>query len=142
MTCFCALVFLLFYPEEPPQSPNLSPAGLPCLYMLRFKKKKKIPAKLDSAFPRALMVISAPPSYELHPKDPLEFYTVTFGHFIAGVTRMIFGLLSKMKRKMIVVEAFVLFFSVTPELNGGSLTIDVLGDRHTEQILVINCLTV
>ena len=88
------------------------------------------------------MVISAPPSYELHPKDPLEFDTVTFGHFIAGVTRMIFGLLSKMKRKMIVVEAFVLFFSVTPELNGGSLTIDVLGDRQTEQILVINCLTV
>ena len=32
---------------------------------------------------------------------------------------MKFGLLSMMKRIMMVAEAFVLFFPVTPELNGG-----------------------
>ena len=45
---------------------------------------------------------------------------------------MMFGLLRKMKRKMMVVEAFVLFFSVTTELNGGIYTIAVLGDIHAE----------
>ena len=45
---------------------------------------------------------------------------------------MMFGLLRKMKRKMIVDEAFVLFFIVTLELNGGSYTITVIGDRHAE----------
>ena len=33
---------------------------------------------------------------------------------------MMFGLLRKMRREMMVVEAFVLFFPVTLELNGGS----------------------
>ena len=33
---------------------------------------------------------------------------------------MMFGLLRNMKRKMIVAEAFVLFFLVKNELNGGS----------------------
>ena len=33
---------------------------------------------------------------------------------------MMFGLLRKTKRKMMVVEAFVLFFPVTLELSGGS----------------------
>ena len=47
---------------------------------------------------------------------------------------MIFGLLSNMKRKMMVVEAFVLFSPVTPELNDGSYTIAVLGDIHAKQI--------
>ena len=51
---------------------------------------------------------------------------------VAGLTGMIFGLLRKTKRKMMVAEAFVLFFLVTLELNGGSYTIDVLGDRHVE----------
>ena len=32
---------------------------------------------------------------------------------------MIFGLVRKTKRKMMVAEAFVLFFLVTLELNGG-----------------------
>ena len=44
---------------------------------------------------------------------------------------MRFGFLSKMKSKMIVVEAFGLFFPVAPKLNGGSYTISVLGDRHS-----------
>ena len=33
---------------------------------------------------------------------------------------MMFGLLRKMKRKMMVAESFVLFFPVTLEINGGS----------------------
>ena len=55
---------------------------------------------------------------------------------------MMFGLLRKTKRKMMVVEAFVLFFPVTLELNGGRYNIAVLGDRHAERILMISCLTV
>ena len=51
-------------------------------------------------------------------------------------------LLSNMKRKMMVAEAFVLFFPVTPELNSGGYTIAVLGDRHAEQILMIFVLAV
>ena len=41
-----------------------------------------------------------------------------------------------------VAEAFVLFFPVTPELNGGSYTISVLGDIHAERILMISVLVV
>ena len=41
-----------------------------------------------------------------------------------------------------VVEVFVLFFPVILELNSGSKTIDVLGDRHSELILMRSCLTV
>ena len=74
---------------------------------------------VDSEFPRALLIIS-PPSYDLHPEDPLEVDTVTFGFCIEGVTIMMFGLLRKMRRKMVVVAALVLFFTVALELNGGS----------------------
>ena len=45
---------------------------------------------------------------------------------------MMYCLMSKMKRKMMIAEAFVLFFPVSPELNGGSQTIAVFGDRHAE----------
>ena len=55
---------------------------------------------------------------------------------------MMFGLLRKMKRKVMVVEAFVLFSPVTPELNGGSYTLAVLGDIHAKQILMRNYLMV
>ena len=55
----------------------------------------------------------------MHPKDPLEVDTVSFGCCIAGVTRMMFGLMRKIKRKIMVDEAFVLYFPVTSELNGG-----------------------
>ena len=41
-----------------------------------------------------------------------------------------------------VAEAFVLFFPVTPGLNGGIYTITVLRDRHVERILMGNFLTV
>ena len=61
-----------------------------------------------------------PPSYDLQPKYPLEIDTVTFVICIARVIRMMYCLLSNTKRKMMVAEAFVLFFPVTPELNGGS----------------------
>ena len=77
-----------------------------------------------------------PPSYDLHPKDPLEVDTVTFGCCIAGVTIIMFGFLKNIQSKIMVVEAFVLFFPVASELNGGSKTIAVLVDRHTEQILM------
>ena len=60
-----------------------------------------------------------PPYYELHTEDPLEVDTVPFGFFIEGVTTMMFGLMRKIKSKMMVAEAFVLFFPVTLELNGG-----------------------
>ena len=56
---------------------------------------------------------------------------------VAGLTRIIFGLLRKMKSKMMVVEAFVLFLLVALELNGGIYTIAVIGDRHVERILII-----
>ena len=55
---------------------------------------------------------------------------------------MMFGLLRKMKRKMMVVEAFLVFYPVTPELNGGSKTISVLGYRHAELTLMMICLRV
>ena len=60
------------------------------------------------------------PSYAIHTKNSLEDDTVPFGCCILGVTRMMFGFLKKMKRKMMFVEAFVLFPPVTLELNGGS----------------------
>ena len=55
---------------------------------------------------------------------------------------MMFGFLNKMKREMTVVEAFVLFFSVAIELNGGRYTIAVLGDIHAEIVLMRSCLIV
>ena len=55
---------------------------------------------------------------------------------------MMFGFLRKMKSKIMVVETFVLFFTVTLELNGVSYTIAVLGDRNAELILMRSFLTV
>ena len=43
-----------------------------------------------------------------------------------------FGLLRNMKRKMMVAEAFVLFFTVTLKINGGGYIIAVLGNRHSQ----------
>ena len=116
------ILFLLFHPEDPLQSPNLSPAVLPCLHMLQilYIFFFRISFKVDSAFSRYLLILSPPSSHYLHPEDPLEFYTVAFGCCITGVTRMMFGLLSNIKSKVMVAEAFFLFFPVTPELNGGS----------------------
>ena len=55
---------------------------------------------------------------------------------------MMFGFMRKMNRKMMVVEEFVLFFPVAPELNGGSYIIALLVDIHAEQILINKFLTV
>ena len=79
----------------------------------------RIHAKVDSELPRALLILS-PPYYEPHTEDPLEVDNVQFECFIAGLTRMMLGLLMKTKRKVMVDEAFVLFSPVTLELNGGS----------------------
>ena len=78
----------------------------------------RIPAKVGSAFPRALLILP-PPSHEFHPKEPLEVDTVPFECSIAGITRMVFSFMRNMKSKMMVAEAFVLFFTVTLEINGG-----------------------
>ena len=67
-----------------------------------------IPAKVDSAFPRYLLILY-PTLYELHPKDRLEVDTVPFGCYIAGLYGMIYGLLRKSKRNIMVSEAFVFF---------------------------------
>ena len=80
----------------------------------------KIPAKVDSEFPRALLINPPPPSYELHSIDPLKVGSVPFECCIAGLTRMVLVLLKNMKRKIMVAEAFVFFFPVTLEINGGS----------------------
>ena len=56
----------------------------------------------------------------MYPEDPLELDTVAFGRCIAGVARMMFGLLRKMKSKMMVAEEFFMFSPVTLELNSGS----------------------
>ena len=101
----------------------------------------RIPAKVDSEFSRDFW-FSPPPFCDLHPEDTLEVDTVPFGCCIVGVARMMFGFLRKTKRKMMVVEEFVLFFPVAPELNGGSYTIAVIGDRRLEQILMRCCLMV
>ena len=100
----------------------------------------RISAKVFSAFPKYLL--TPPPSYEMHPKDPFEVDTVPFEFCIAGVNRMMSGLLRKMKKKRMAADAFVLFFPVGPEFNGGSYTVDVLGDRHAELILMRSCLNV
>ena len=56
----------------------------------------------------------------MHPNDSLEVDTVPFEFYIVGLTRMMFGLLRNMKREIMVAEAFVLFFPVALEINGGS----------------------
>ena len=56
----------------------------------------------------------------LHPEDPLELDRVPYECSVAGITRIMFGLLMKMKRKMMVIDACVFFFLVTLTLNGGS----------------------
>ena len=61
----------------------------------------------------------SPPSYELHPEDPLKVNGVPFDCSVAGLTIMVFSFLWKMKRKIMVAEAFVLFLSVTIGINGG-----------------------
>ena len=55
MTNFFVLVCLLFHSEEPLQSPNISPAVLPCLHMLQSWIFFLIPAKVDSASPGDLL---------------------------------------------------------------------------------------
>ena len=121
MTDFCAPVFLIFKYEEPPQSTNISQAIIPCLHILHFLQlPPQIPAKVDSKYPRALLILSPNPPMKLHPQYPLEGYTVLFGCCISGVTRMVSGLVRNMKRKIMVAENFVLFFPVTLELNVGS----------------------
>ena len=56
----------------------------------------------------------------MHPVEPLKFDTVPFECYIVELIIMMFGLLRKMKREMMVAEAFVLFVPVTLENNGGS----------------------
>ena len=65
-------------------------------------------------------IFDPPPLYEIHPEDPFEFDTVTFGRCIAGVNRMMFGFHRNMKRKIMDDETFFLLFTVTPEINGES----------------------
>ena len=88
------------------------------VYASIFLNNFLIPDNIYSAFPRVLL--TPPLSYELHSEDRLEVDTVPFVCFIAGVNRMMFGFLGKMKREIMVVEAFVLFFPVAHELNCGS----------------------
>ena len=76
----------------------------------------RIPSKVDSSFPRYLLIHPLP-SNDLNPKYSLELDTVPFGRCIVGVTRIKFGFLKKMKIKMMVAETIVLFFPVTPKLN-------------------------
>ena len=112
--------FFLFQYEEPPKWSNLSSAVLPCLNVTQFLQIFfRIYAKVDSSLPRALFIISST-LLSAASKDPLEVDTAQFGRCIAGVTRMMFGFMRKTKRKMVVVEAFVMFFPVTIELNGVS----------------------
>ena len=61
-----------------------------------------------------------------------EVDSVTFGCFIVGATRMMFGFMRNMKRNILIVEVFVLFFLVEPETNSGSQTIFVIKDRRAE----------
>ena len=49
---------------------------------------------------------------------------------------MMFALLRNTKSKIMIAEAFVLFFPVSPELNGGIYTIAMIGDRHVERIMI------
>ena len=62
----------------------------------------------------------------MHPENLLEVGTVPFECYIGGVTRIMLGLLRNMKRKMMVVEAFVLFFSmsISEHINGLASTIE------------------
>ena len=77
------------------------------------------PCQGRSIIPKSFVHYLPPPSYELHPEEPLEVDTVPFGLCIEGVARMMLGFLRKKKREMMVAESFVLFFTVKPELNGG-----------------------
>ena len=70
--------------------------------------------------PKSFVDSLSPPYYELHIKEPLAVDTVPLGRCIAGVARIMIGLLRKAKKKIMVAETFVLFSPVTPEINGGS----------------------
>ena len=73
MTDCCVLVCLLFILEELVKFPNLSPVVLPCLPLLQCLERFFFgtPFTVDSASPRALLILSPPPSDDLHPKEPL-----------------------------------------------------------------------
>ena len=47
--------------------------------------------------------------YKFHSEDPLEFYAVPPGSLIVDVSIMMIGLLSNMKRTLMVLLSFVLF---------------------------------
>ena len=79
-----------------------------------------IPSTVDSASPRALLILPPPPSDDLHTKEPLKVYAISLGRPIAEIPRMIYCLLRSMKSKLMAEEAFVMFFPVTLEINGGS----------------------
>ena len=51
-----------------------------------------------------------PSSDHLHPKEPLKVYDISLGRPIADIPRMIYCLLRSMKSKLMVDEAFVIFF--------------------------------
>ena len=62
----------------------------------------------------------SPDSSSAAASSTLEVDRVPYECSVVGLSRMMFDLLRKMKREMMVAEAFVLFFPVTIEINGGS----------------------
>ena len=72
------------------------------------------------SIPKSFVDSLSPPSDDLHPKEPLKVYAITLARPIAEIPRMIYCLLRSMKIKLMVEEAFVMFFPVTLEINGGS----------------------
>ena len=79
-----------------------------------------IPSKVDLARPKALCILSPPPTYKFYPEDPLEVDEVPPGCLIAEFPRMVFALLRNMKRKLMIGVAFFLFVPNGIVHNGGS----------------------
>ena len=101
MTDCCVLVCILFHPEETLQSPNFSPAVLPCLHMLQFLLFLFLnPCQVRLITLKIFVDYPPPLSYDLHPEYQLGVNSVPFDCCIGGVTRMMSGLLMNMKRKL------------------------------------------
>ena len=77
-----------------------------------FVKKFSNPCQGRFSTPKSFLDYP-PPTYKLYPEDLLEVDDVPLGLLVAELSRIMFTLLRNIKRKLMIVVAFVLFVTTT-----------------------------
>ena len=111
---------LLFPPEEPLQSPNLSPTVRPCLHVLQLLWSffSRIPSKVDSTYPRVLLILSPPPPISCIPKTHWNLIEHHLSAAYRGSLERCLVLCGRRREKLWLLRRLSYFFSVALEING------------------------